>query len=89
MAGQVQGVERVLAEFASIFATFERVEVIAEDYIERGGAIVVPSRWRGTVSGSDSVIEQPIVAVYRLRDGRVASIEYFGALDAGLAAAEG
>ncbi len=89
VAGQVQGVERVLAEFASIFATFERVEVIAEDYIERGGAIVVPSRWRGTVSGSDSVIEQPIVAVYRLRDGRVASIEYFGALDAGLAAAEG
>jgi ketosteroid isomerase-like protein len=88
-AGRVRGVERVLSEFASMFATFERVEVVAEDYIERGGAIVVPSRWRGTVSGSDSVIEQPIVAVYRVRAGRVASIEYFSGLDAGLAAAEG
>jgi ketosteroid isomerase-like protein len=87
-AGQVQGVERVLSEFASMFATFERVEVVAEDYIERGQAVVVPSRWRGTVSGSDSVIEQLVVAVYRVRAGRVASIEYFGGLDAGLAAAE-
>jgi ketosteroid isomerase-like protein len=87
--GRVHGVDQVLAAFASGFATFERVEVIAEDYIERGGAIVVPSRWCGTMAGSASVIEQPVVAVYRVRGGRVASIDYFRALDAALAAADG
>jgi ketosteroid isomerase-like protein len=87
-SGPVHGVERVLAEFASILATFERVEVIADDYIERGRGIVVPSRWCGTMPGSDSVIEQRIAVVYRVRDGCVASIQYFGDLDAALAAAE-
>lgn len=83
-AGRVHGVERVLSEFASIMATFERVEVIADDYVQRGSTVVVPSRWCGTVAGSDTVIEQPIVAVYGLRDGRVASIDYFGTLDSAL-----
>ena len=78
----------VLAEFASLFATFERMEVIAEDYIKRGGAIVVPSRWCGTVSGSDSVIEQRVVAVYRVRDGLVSAIDYYGTLDTAFAAVD-
>jgi uncharacterized protein len=86
-AGRINGVEQVLAEFASIFSVFERVEVIAERYIERGGGVVVvPSRWCGTIAGSSNVIEQALVAVYRVRDGRVASIEYLQDLDAALAA---
>ncbi len=88
-SGRVHGVEHVLAEFASIMSTFEQVEVIAEDYIECSGAIVVPSRWRGRVSGSNSVIEQPIVAAYWFRDGRVCSIGYYGDLDAAMTAVEG
>lgn len=88
-SGPVRGVEHVLAGFASIAANFERVEVIAQDYIEHPGAVVVPSRWCGTVSGSDSVIEQPIVVVYRLRDNLVTSIQYFGNLIAATTAAEG
>ena len=87
-SGPVHGIDRVLAEFASIFATFERVEVIAESYIERSGGIVVPSRWCGTMPGSDSVIEQAVVVLYRLREGRVASIRYFADLDDALAAAD-
>jgi ketosteroid isomerase-like protein len=88
-SGPVHGIDRVLAEFASILATFERVEVIAERYIERPDGIVVPSRWCGTMPGSNSVIEQSIVVVYRLREGRVESIRYFGDLEGALAAAEG
>ena len=88
-AGRVEGVDQVLAEFASIFTIFERVEVVAEQYIERGGGtVVVPSLWRGTIAGSNNVIEQPLIAVYRLRDGRVASIEYLQELAAALAATE-
>lgn len=87
-AGRVHGVDRVLAEFAAIFATFEQVELICEDYIERGGAVVIPTRWRGRLSGSDHVIEQVVFPVYRLRDGHLVSIDYLGTLDAALAAAD-
>jgi len=87
-AGPVQGVDRVLAEFASIFSTFEHVEVIADHYVEHGGGVVVPSHWRGTMAGSKSVIEQPVAVVYRICDGLVSSIQYFHDLDEALAAAE-
>jgi ketosteroid isomerase-like protein len=87
--GAVHGVDHVLTEFASILGTFERVEVIADEYLERGGAVVVPSRWCGTMPGSDSVIEQALAVVYRVDDERVTSIQYFTDLDAALAAADG
>jgi ketosteroid isomerase-like protein len=88
VAGPVRGVDRVIAEFTSIFATFQDVEVVGEEYIERNGAIVVPSLWRGKVAGSDSVIEQALAAVYRLQGRRMASIQYFPDLDTALAAAD-
>jgi len=87
--GPVQGVERVLAEFASMFAAFDRVEVIADNYIERGGGVVVPSHWCGTMADSDSVIDQAVAVVYRISDARVTSIQYFGDLAAALTAADG
>jgi ketosteroid isomerase-like protein len=82
------GRAEVLAEFASLFATFQRMEVIAEEYIERGGAVVVPSRWCGTVSDSEKLIEQRVVAVYRVREGRVTAIDYYGTLDTAFAAVD-
>jgi ketosteroid isomerase-like protein len=84
-AGEISGRDAVLAQFASIFATFENSLVIAEDYIEHeGDVVVVPSLWRGTLGGSDRVIEQRLVAVYRLRDGLIAQIGYFAGLNEAL-----
>jgi ketosteroid isomerase-like protein len=88
-AGEVSGREAVLAQFASIFETFEDSVVVAEEFVERaGGVVVVPSRWRGKLRGSDGMIEQRLVAVYHLRDGRIAHIGYFADLDQALAALE-
>ena len=87
-SGRIVGVDGVIAAFSSIMATFERSEVLADEYIERGDSIVVPSRWRGVLAGSDSTIEQRLVAVYRLRDGQVIQIDYFTELESALAAVE-
>jgi ketosteroid isomerase-like protein len=74
----------VLAQFASIFDTFEHSDVVAETFIEREGAVVVPSRWRGRLRGSEGVIEQQVVAVYSMRAGRIARISYHPNLDEAL-----
>jgi ketosteroid isomerase-like protein len=88
VAGEVVGREAVLAQFASIFDTFESSVVIAEDPIEfDDGVVVVPSRWRGTLRGSAGVIEQRLAVVYRLRAGLIANIGYFAGLDEALVAA--
>jgi ketosteroid isomerase-like protein len=88
-AGEIVGRDAVLAQFASIFDTFESGVVIAESFIECDpGVVVVPSRWRGTLRGSGAgVIEQRLAVVYGLRDGRIASIGYFQGLDEALEAA--
>jgi ketosteroid isomerase-like protein len=80
-AGVVYGPDAIIENFASIFATFEYSEIIADDYIERGDFVVVPTRWRGRLHESASLIEQRLVAVYRLRDGQVVRIGYFPELE--------
>ena len=76
-AGEVSGPEAIIQAFASIFATFERSELVPEEYVEHGDSVLVPTLWRGTMAGSEGVIEQRLVAVYTLRDGQVAHIGYF------------
>lgn len=76
-AGEVSGVEAIIEAFSSILATFKSCELVPEEFIERGESVVVPTRWRGSIPDSDSVIEQRVVAVYTFRDGRVVRIEYF------------
>jgi ketosteroid isomerase-like protein len=83
-AGEVSGAEAIIEAFASIFATFQRSELVAEEFIERGESVIVPTRWRGTLPDSDSVIEQRVVAAYRLQGGRVVRIGYFPGMDEAL-----
>jgi ketosteroid isomerase-like protein len=86
-AEEVKGPDAIIQAFASIFSAFEKSELVAEDYIERGDSVVVPTLWRGTLRGSDGVIEQRLVAVYTLAGGRVVHIGYYeGMAEAALAA---
>jgi ketosteroid isomerase-like protein len=88
-AGVVSGADAIIENFSSILATFERSELLAEDFIEIGEFVVVPTRWLGTLSGSDSVIEQRVIAAYKFRGDRVVRIEYFADLEEALRAIEG
>ena len=75
-AGEVKGPDAIIDAFASILSTFESNEIVPEEFIERGDAVVVPTCWRGTLAGSGSVIEQHLACVYTLRDALVVRIDY-------------
>ncbi|MEA2451233.1 MAG: SnoaL-like domain [Thermoleophilaceae bacterium] len=87
-AGEVSGADAIIQAFASIFSAFERSELVAEEYIEHGESVVVPTLWRGTLAGSEGTIEQRLVAVYTLRDGRVVHIGYHGGMAEALGSIE-
>jgi ketosteroid isomerase-like protein len=78
-SGTLSGPDPIIENFASIRDTFEDSEVIADDYIERGDTVVVPTRWRGVVAGS--TIEQKVVATYTFRGEKVQHIAYYEGLD--------
>jgi ketosteroid isomerase-like protein len=85
-AGEIAGSEAIIDAFASIIAVFEKSEVLADEYIEHGDSVVVPTRWRGLLPGSQDVVEQKVVAVYTMRDGQVVHIGYFTGLEDAFAA---
>jgi uncharacterized protein len=86
-AGEVAGPQAIIDAFASIIAVFEESEVLADEFIERGDCVVVPTRWRGLLPGSQEMIEQKVVAAYTMRDGQVVHIGYFTGIEDALAAA--
>jgi SnoaL-like domain len=82
--GEVSGAEPIIAAFASIREMFEHSELVAEKFIERGESVVVPTLWRGTPHGSESIIDQHVVAVYTFRGAQVVRIDYFEHLEEAL-----
>lgn len=85
-AGVIEGAQAIIDAYASIIATFEESEVLADEYIERGDCVYVPTRWRGLLPGSADVVEQKVVATYTLRAGRIVHIGYFASLEDAYAA---
>jgi ketosteroid isomerase-like protein len=79
--GEVTGPAAIIAAFASIREMFQRSELVAEEYIERGEAVVVPTIWRGALQDSETFIEQHVVAVYTFRGEQVIHIDYCEDLD--------
>ena len=49
----------------------------ADDFIEAGEEIVVPMCLHARMPGSDSVLEQHIVAVWTLRNGKALRVRYY------------
>jgi ketosteroid isomerase-like protein len=85
-SGTLSGSEPIIETFASIRDTFEESEVIADEYIERGDTVIVPTRWRGVVAGS--LIEQHVVASYTFNGSKVQHIAYYDGLDEAFKALE-
>jgi ketosteroid isomerase-like protein len=79
--GEVRGAERIIAAFASIHQMFQHSELVAEEYIEHGEAVVVPTLWRGTLHDSETFIEQHVVAAYTFRGEHVIQIDYCEGLE--------
>ena len=65
------------AYFAEVDDAYERFELVAEDYIDAGAAVVLVGTmdWRG--KGSGAAARSPLFAVFWLRAGKVFREESF------------
>jgi ketosteroid isomerase-like protein len=86
-------VYRGLDEIAA--ATLEWLEswgaywMTAEEFVEVGDEVVVPMQAHARAAETDSVIEQPLVAVWSMRDGRAVRVRYYEDRDEAFGAAGG
>jgi ketosteroid isomerase-like protein len=83
----LQGPEALFKQFELLQTTFEDCQVLADDYIERGDAVVVSSRWCGRLGGNP--VEQRVFVTYTFRGPQVSRIAYFDTVDEALEAADG
>ena len=61
-----------------VFEVFENYRIEAEEYIDAGDGIVVVGRARGTARGSGLELDQKLFSLWKGRDGRLISVEFFG-----------
>jgi len=83
-SGAVRGVEEIISTFESIMAAFESSTLIPESLIDGDDVLVVPLLWSGTFRGSETPIEQRLVAAHRFRDGHIAFIGWYADIDGAL-----
>jgi ketosteroid isomerase-like protein len=62
------GLQRLATDW---FATFKTVHTQQEEVLEVGDQILVLSRFRATVKGSDVPVELPIGSVFTFEDGKI------------------
>jgi len=67
-------------------AAFDEVRYEPLEFIERGQYVVVPITQRGRGKGSEVGIEESIVNVWKLRDGRCVELRIYSTLDEALGA---
>jgi len=65
-------------------AAFDEVRYEPKEFIERGPYVIVPITQRGRGKGSAVGIEESIVNVWRLRDGRCVELRIYSTLDEAL-----
>ena len=71
------------------YDAMDRVEFDAEDFIDVGDRVVVPIvlRARGRTTGIE--VEQRLVGIWDVRDGKAIGTEVFATMDEAMAAARG
>jgi ketosteroid isomerase-like protein len=84
--GSVHGVEAVMGAFESIMSAFDSSELVPEGFLETGDTLVIPLLWRGRSEGSQSFVEQRLVAAYGFRGRLIAEMRWFPSLERALGA---
>jgi uncharacterized protein len=65
---------------------FDEVTYEPQDFVERGDYVVVPIKQSGKGKGSALDIEERIVNVWKLRDGRIVELRNYSTMDEALGA---
>jgi ketosteroid isomerase-like protein len=77
MESAFRGHEGLSAYFKAVEDAYERFEVVPEDYLDAGAAVLILCRieWRGKGSGAEGTV--PVAVAAWLKAGRVFHIESF------------
>jgi ketosteroid isomerase-like protein len=81
-----RGLEEIGAATLEWLDTWDSYWMTADEFIDTGDRIVVPMRLHARTRGTDRVIEQPLTAVWTLRDGRAVAVRYYEDADQALRA---
>jgi ketosteroid isomerase-like protein len=87
-ASVYEGVEGFLRFALTDWAAFDEVSYEPQDFLARGAYVVVPIKQRGRGKGSALGVEESIVNVWKLRDGRCVELRNYSTLDEALQAIE-
>ena len=87
-ASVYEGVEGFLRFAHTDWAAFDEVSYEPQDFIARGAYVVVPIKQSGRGKGSALGVEESIVNVWKLRDGRCVELRNYSTLDEALQAIE-
>lgn len=71
------GLEEVGAATLDWLDAWDFYWMTADEFIEAQDKIVVPMKLHARVGGTDRVIEQPLVAVWTMREGRALAVRYY------------
>jgi hypothetical protein len=66
-------------------AAFDEVNYEPQEFLARGPYVVVPIRQSGTGKGSALGVEESIVNVWKLRDGKCIELRNYSTIDEALA----
>ena len=84
-ASVYEGLEGFLRFTQTDWAAFDEVTYEPQDFLARGPYVVVPIRQSGRGKGSALGVEETIVNVWKLRDGKCIELRNYSTLDEALA----
>jgi ketosteroid isomerase-like protein len=87
-ASVYEGPEGFLRFAVTDWAAFDEVSYEPQDFLARGAYVVVPIKQSGRGKGSALGVEESIVNVWKLRDGKCVELRNYSTLDEALQAIE-
>ena len=82
-----RGHEGVIRAVAASRATFERLDIVPEEFVEKGDRVVVVFRFLGTGRESGVPIDQRLCHAWTIRDGKAVRMEVHSSRDEALRSA--
>ena len=63
--------------FGRITADYDGFQVVAEEFLDAGEAIVATGRYRGTAKATGTALDAQFAHVWRVRDGKAAGFQQY------------
>jgi ketosteroid isomerase-like protein len=71
------GLEEIGAATGEWLGAWDFYWMTADEFIEAGDNVIVPMQLHARTRGADQDVQQPLTAVWTLREGRVLAVRYY------------